>query len=137
MKFTYFMPTKLFFGAGSLDKLAKEPLPGKKALIVISGGNSMRRLGYLDRTIELLKQNGADSAVFDKILPNPTDTHVMEGAAMAKMEGCDFVVGLGGGSSIDSAKMIAVMATNAGDLWDYISGGSGKAKPVANAPSPS
>lgn len=60
----------------------------------------------------------------------------MEGAALAKAESCDFVVGLGGGSSIDSAKSIAVMATNPGDYWDYISGGSGKEKPVVNAPLP-
>jgi alcohol dehydrogenase len=60
----------------------------------------------------------------------------MEGAALAKEQKCDFVIGLGGGSSIDSAKSIAVMATNEGDYWDYISGGTGKGKPVLNAPLP-
>lgn len=54
----------------------------------------------------------------------------MEGAALAKQEGCDFIIGLGGGSSIDSAKSIAIMATNPGDYWDYIVGGSGKGMPL-------
>ncbi|MCI8360131.1 MAG: iron-containing alcohol dehydrogenase [Clostridiales bacterium] len=135
-QFTYFMPTKLFFGAGALDKLGTEPLPGKKALIVISAGTSMRKYGYLDRVQSLLEKNGADYEVFDKILANPVKSHVMEGAALAKETGCDFVVGLGGGSSIDSAKAIAVMAANGGDYWDYINGGSGKNQPLQARPLP-
>ena len=70
-QFTYFMPTKLFFGAGALDKLGEEPLPGKKALIVISAGTSMRKYGYLERVQKLLEKNGAGDEVFDKILANP------------------------------------------------------------------
>src|SRR5690554_5108277 len=104
------MPTRILFGPGKLNALGEVPLPGKKALIVISAGNSMRRLGYLDRVQNLLDNQGIASVVFDKILPNPIKSHVMEGAALAKEENCDFVIGLGGGSSIDSAKSIAVMA---------------------------
>lgn len=136
MNFDYYMPTKLFFGPGSLEKLGTEKLPGKKALIVISAGNSMKKYGYLDRVKSLLEQNNAQYCVFDKILPNPIKAHVMEGAQMAQSNGCDFVIGLGGGSSIDSAKSIALMATNPGDYWDYISGGSGKAMPIPNKPLP-
>jgi alcohol dehydrogenase len=68
--------------------------------------------------------------VYDKILPNPIKTHVMEGATLAKEEKCDFIIGLGGGSSIDAAKSIAIMVNNPGDYWDYIHGGSGKGKVV-------
>ncbi len=132
MKFDYHIPTKVLFGPGKLNKLKKEKLPGKKALIVISGGTSMKKNGYLDRVVGLLKENGVDSVVFDKILPNPIRKHVMEGAALAGSEGCDFVLGLGGGSSIDSAKSIAVMAKNPGDYWDYIFGGTGKGQAVTN-----
>ncbi len=134
--FTYFMPTKLFFGAGALDKLGTEPLPGKKALIVISAGTSMRKYGYLQRVQALLEKNGASYEVFDKILANPVKSHVMEGAALARETGCDFVIGLGGGSSIDSAKAMAVMAVNDGDYWDYIDGGSGKNQPLKAHPLP-
>ncbi|MBU3134830.1 iron-containing alcohol dehydrogenase [Clostridium gasigenes] len=131
MDFQYFIPTKILFGPGKLNELSKVKLPGTKALIVISGGNSMRKYGYLDRVQCLLKENGVQSLVFDKILPNPVLSSVMEGASIAKRECCDFVVGLGGGSSIDAAKSIAVMATNPGNYWDYISGGSGGNKPVS------
>ena len=134
--FTYFMPTKIFFGKGQLDSLATAELPGKKALVVISAGGSMKRQGYLERVVKLLEKNGAESVVFDKIKPNPVYRSVMEGAELARKEGCDFVIGLGGGSSIDSAKSISVMAKNDGDYWDYIAGGSGKQKPVENDPLP-
>jgi alcohol dehydrogenase len=96
----------------------------------------MKKHGYLERVRDLLAQNGVDSIVFDKIQPNPVKRHVMEGAAMAREHGCDFVIGLGGGSSIDSAKSIAVMAKNHGDYWDYVGGGSGKALPIPNGALP-
>ena len=132
MTFNYFIPTKVLFGPGKLNDLATAKLPGKKALIVISSGASMKKYGYLERVQKLLAQQGVESAVFDKILPNPILEHVTEGAELAKKENCDFVIGLGGGSSIDSAKSIAIMAKNPGNYWDYINGGSGKGKPVEN-----
>ncbi len=136
MKFTHYMPSRIFFGAGALDQIGKIGLPGKKALIVISAGKSMRQNGYLDRLIALLRQNGAEAVVFDKIQPNPVKSHVMEAAELARSAGCDFVIGLGGGSSIDSAKSIAVMAKNPGDYWDYVGGGSGKGQAVTNGALP-
>lgn len=133
MKFGFHIPTQLVFGAGELKKLATLKLPGKKALIVISAGTSMRKYGYLEQVQGYLKDGGVESVVFDKILPNPIKAHVTEGAVLCRSEHCDFVVGLGGGSSIDTAKSIAVMAKNEGDYWDYIVGGSGKAKPINGA----
>lgn len=134
--FNYFMPTKILFGPGSLNRLRDENLPGKKALIVISSGTSMKKYGYLDRLTSILKDKGIEYVVFDKILPNPIKKHVMEGAKIAKEEKCDFVIGLGGGSSIDSAKSIALMAKHDGDYWDYIVGGTGKGKIPANGALP-
>lgn len=136
MNFNYYIPTKLLFGPGKLNELSQEVLPGKKALIVISSGKSIKANGYLDRLTAILKTAGIDYVIFDKILPNPVKSHVMEGAALAKEEGCDFVIGLGGGSSIDSAKSIAIMAKNPGDYWDYVDGGTGKGQPLENAPLP-
>lgn len=136
MKFTYSIPTKILFGPGSFNDLATTPLPGKKALVVITAGKSMRANGYLDRLIDMLDKQGIGHALFDKILPNPVLRHVHEGAALAREQGSDFVIGLGGGSSIDSAKSIAVMAKNPGDYWDYISGGSGKGRPLVNGALP-
>ncbi|MBI9095099.1 MAG: iron-containing alcohol dehydrogenase [Sphaerochaeta sp.] len=136
MQFTYHIPTRIVFGNGSLDRLHKEQLPGKRALIVISAGKSTRENGYLAQLETQLKKAGVSSVVFDKILPNPIKDHVTEGALLCRTEKCDFVIGLGGGSTIDSAKGIAIMATNEGDLWDYIGGGSGEAKPVPTWPLP-
>lgn len=136
MNFTYYIPTKILFGKGMLSRLHEQKLPGKKALIVTSAGRSVKRYGYLGRLEKELELAGVGYALFDKILPNPIKSHVTEGSRFARAEGCDFVIGLGGGSSIDSAKAIAVMAVNDGDYWDYVSGGTGKGKPVPNDPLP-
>lgn len=131
--FSLHIPTRILFGCGEIKKLATETLPGKKAMIIISGGTSMRKYGYLDKVIGFLTENDVASIVYDKILPNPIKSHVMEAAAICREQGCDFIIGLGGGSTIDSAKAIAVMACNDGDFWNYVTGGSGKGRPVTKA----
>jgi alcohol dehydrogenase len=137
LTFNYYMPTRILFGAGSLKEIGSTPyLPGKKALVVIGSSGAMRKHGYLDRLVKLLKDNGAASVVYDKILPNPVSSHVEEGASVARSEKCDFVLGLGGGSTMDSSKSIAVMAKNPGTYWDYISGGSGGGKNLVNGALP-
>lgn len=136
MSFKVFMPTLWYFGQGALNELGKQQLPGKKALLVISNGKSMRANGYLERTENQLKSAGADYVVFDKIGANPLKPVIMEGAATAREAQCDFVVALGGGSVMDASKAIALMATNDGDLWDYVQGGTGKGKPIENHPLP-
>ncbi len=136
MNFNYYIPTRLLFGKGKLNELHQQALPGKKALIVISSGKSTRENGYLARVEAQLDLVGIKHCVFDKILPNPIKKHVMEGALFARDNQCDFVIGLGGGSSIDAAKAIAVMATNEGDYWDYVIGGTAKGNPVPNQPLP-
>ena len=60
----------------------------------------------------------------------------MEAAAFAKENGCDFIVALGGGAVLDSSVAVAAMATNPGDLWDYVNGGTGKGQPLVNKPLP-
>ena len=136
MPYTMHVPTKTLFGAGMLNKLSEQRLPGKKALIVISNGKSTRANGYLDRTEEQLKKAGVDFAVFDKVQANPLRSTVMEGAAAAREHGCDFILALGGGSVMDASKAIAAMAANEGDLWDYIQSGTGGLKALANKPLP-
>jgi alcohol dehydrogenase len=136
MSFSFSIPTNLVFGQGAVQKLHKQRLPGKKALIVISSGKSTRANGYLDTVQDQLTQAGVESVVFDKILANPVIANVMDGAACARENGCDFVLGLGGGSSIDAAKAIAMMAPNEGNYWDYIYGGTGGGQRMKNKPLP-
>lgn len=124
--FLYYIPTMILFGAGKLHELSNASLPGEKALVVVTAGKSMRANGYLERVQALLSQNNnISTVVYDKVLSNPVLSHVMEASEIARREHCDFVVGLGGGSAIDSAKSIALMAGNPGNYWDYIQAGTG------------
>lgn len=131
MHFNYYMPTRIIFGRGRLKELAETPLPGHKALVVMTNGKSMKKFGYLERVIGYLKANQVEAVVFDKVLPNPIEEHVHEAAELARKENCDFVIGLGGGSAIDSAKSIAIMVNNeAHSYWDYIKGRAQIMNPV-------
>ena len=113
------MPTKVLFGAGQLGNLHLEQMPGKKALIVTSNGSSTKKYGYLEAVERELDLAGVGHVLFDEVRPNPTNHNVMDGAAKARQNGCDFVVALGGGSVMDCAKCIGLMMVNEGDLWDY------------------
>ena len=136
MGFQMYVPTRILFGVGQLANLHAQTLPGKKAMIVISNGKSTRTNGALAKTEEELKRAGVETVLFDRIMANPLKSTVMDGAACAKENGCDFLVALGGGSVMDASKAIAAMATNDGDLWDYVSGGTGGGKPLVNEPLP-
>lgn len=131
-----YIPTRVMFGQGALGKLGEQTLPGKRALIVISNGRSTRANGYLDRTEAQLRQAGVETAVFDGVTANPTVQNVEAGAKAARDFGADFIVALGGGSVMDCSKAVAVMATNGGELWDYVPIGSGKGKPISTRPLP-
>lgn len=136
MKFNFYLPTNIVFGSGELNHLAKQALPIGKALIVISNGNATKANGYLDRLQDQLALAGKEYAVFDQIEANPLKSTVARGADFCRSHACDFVVALGGGSCIDAAKAIALMAVNPGDLWDYVAAGSGKGQPPARTPLP-
>ncbi|WP_094551436.1 iron-containing alcohol dehydrogenase [Petroclostridium xylanilyticum] len=136
MSFNMYVPTRVLFGAGQLSNLHAQKMPGKKAMIVISKGKSAKANGYLTRTEEQLQLAGVESVVFDKVEANPLKSTVMAGVAFAKENQCDFIVALGGGSTMDASKAIATMATNDGDCWDYVHGGSGKGMPIENKPFP-
>lgn len=143
MSFTFGVSTTALFGAGKLNELHTQinspmgTVHGKKALVVISNGKSTRANGYLERLENELKQAGAEYVIFDKVASNPTKPVVEEGGRFARENGCDFIVALGGGSVIDAAKAIGLMATNeSNDLWDYVMFGTGKKQwpPVPSLP---
>lgn len=122
MDFQYHLPVNLIFGRGKADKIGEiSSAYGKKALVV-TGTGSTKRSGLLDRTVNSLKNAGIDSAVFDKVTQNPLTSTVYEGVSLAKENGCDMVVGVGGGSIMDAAKAIAFCCVNDGDISDYIFG---------------
>lgn len=136
MNFNLNSPTNLLFGAGSLQQLGSQTMPGKKALLLLSAGKSAKVSGALDKTQEQLEKAGVEYVPCAIIKENPTKDLVMEAAGVAREKGCDFIVALGGGAVLDSSVAVAAMATNSGDLWDYVVGGTGKAQPLANDPLP-
>lgn len=124
--FNIFLPTRIVFGEGALNRLPSliKDL-GKKAMIV-TGKKSTKESGLLDRVRKLLEERGFKTIVFDKVQPNPVSDDVDEAAQLAIKEEIDFVIGLGGGSAIDSAKAIAITAAMGGKFWDYVDVGGGK-----------
>ena len=132
MNFNFNNPTNIIFGAGALNQLGEQKLPGRKAMLLTSNGKSTKTNGYLNRTAARLETAGVTYALFDKIMENPVKEVIMEGAAFAKDNGCDFIVALGGGAVLDASVAISAMATNDGDLWDHVFGGTGKCIPIEN-----
>lgn len=125
INFDYFMPVKLLFGPGKVSKIGEVTKTyGKKALIV-TGRNSTKKTGLLNRVIDLLKKEDIEAFVFDKVQSNPLTTTAIEGANFAKENKCDVVIALGGGSTMDAAKAIAFIAVNDGDINEYIFGKKG------------
>lgn len=139
MKFEFLNPTHLVFGAGSLSRLGEVVRPyGKKALLV-TGGGSVRRNGTFDRTVASLKAAGVAVAECSGVEPNPRLSTVLKGAGIARSEGCDVVVALGGGSVMDAAKVMAATLFYEGDPWNMMAGQKNrrfpkKALPVVTVP---
>ncbi len=137
MSYIWDLPTKVLFGPGQLGNLHEEAMPGKKALLVISNGNSVKKNGSLERVKKELELAGADFVIFDKIQANPLEPTIMEGVEAARANGCDFLVGLGGGSVLDSTTIISAVAPQKeGRVWDYVSGGTGGGRTLEEEPLP-
>ena len=95
------LPRDLYHGKGSLAELAN--LKGKKAVVVVGGG-SMKRFGFLDKAVNYLKQAGMEVQLFENVEPDPSVETVMKGAEMMRAFEPDWIVAMGGGSPIDAAK---------------------------------
>lgn len=131
--YDFYAPTRVLFGNGTLNQLHTLPMPGKKALLVISNGKSTILNGSFDRTKEELQKTGVETVVFNKIAANPLKSVVEEGAKFGRENHVDFVVALGGGSVMDAAKNIAMFIPQpSDDLWDYAYGETGKGKMIDN-----
>lgn len=123
MNFEFQNPTRIIFGAGNLSRLGEAVSQfGKKALLV-TGGGSIKRSGVFDRAAESLKDAGVAFAECTGVEPNPRITSVARGAEIARKEGCDVIVALGGGSVMDASKVIAAATLYKGDPWDMINHG--------------
>jgi len=118
--FDYFQPTEIRFGQGRVGEIGEDVRCfGRRCLIVTVPLFSAIE-SVFGKVKDSLIKKGVEVAHFDLVIPNPTTDIVTEGAKMAKIHDADVVLGLGGGSSMDSAKAIAVEATHVGTSWEYL-----------------
>ncbi len=119
--FNYHQSTEIIFGKGRVAELAEIAKRfGKKALLVTTKADVPTLEGQYEKVKKILYDGGVDVAHYDGVVPNPTVESIGTGAEIAKEIDADVVIGLGGGSSMDSAKAISVEATHKGTCWDYL-----------------
>jgi len=118
--FSFTGARKIVFGNGSFQQLPEQirELQAKRPLIVLD--KQLAATGMKDQVSELLKKSGMDGQIFDKVDPEPKISLADDGAKLALKAKCDLVVGIGGGSAMDVAKAIAVLAANKGKAVDYL-----------------
>ena len=121
--FNYFAPTEVAFGRGSEEQVADliKKYGGTKVLVHY-GGQSAVRSGLLDKICGLLKEGGVEYATLGGVVPNPRLSLAKKGIDLCRQEGVDFILAVGGGSVIDSAKCIAYGVCMEGDVWDLYLG---------------
>ena len=135
--FTFCSPTNFVFGKGTEEKVGELCSKyGAKKILIVYGGGSVVRSGLLDRVKDSLTKAGLVYTELGGVKPNPEDDKVREGIKMVREEGIDFLLPVGGGSTIDTAKGIACGALYDGDFWDFYVGKSviQKAMPVGVVP---
>ena len=118
--FNYYAPTKVVFGKDTekeTGRLVKEQ--GASSVLVHFGGKSAIASGLLDRVCQSLKEEGIAYETLGGVVPNPRLSKVREGIALCKEKKIDFILAVGGGSVIDSAKAIGYGVANEGDVWDF------------------
>ncbi len=118
--FTFYSPTEFVFGKGT-EMQAGELVRkyGASKVLIVYGGGSVVRSGLLERVRQTLAQTGIPCLELGGVQPNPIDTKVYEGIDLCRREGVDFVLAVGGGSVIDTAKAIAAGVPYEGDFWDF------------------
>lgn len=119
--FNYYQSTEIIFGKGSVTELAEITKRfGKKVLLITTKANDPVLEEQYEKVKKILNDGGVDVVHYDGVVPNPTVESISAGAEIAKEIGADVIIGLGGGSSMDSAKAISVEATHKSTCWDYL-----------------
>lgn len=127
LDFTYYAPTKVFFGRGKENEVGRIVSGyGFKKIMLQYGKDSIKKSGLYDRVVSSLKEYGIEIIDFGGVEPNPKVTFVREAIKISREQGAELILAVGGGSTIDSAKATAAGALYDGDVWDF---NSGKATP--------
>ena len=130
--FNYYAPTEVVFGEQSEEQVARlvKKYGGTKVLVHY-GGQSAVRSGLLGKMCDLLREGGIEIVTLGGVVPNPRLSLAQQGIALCRKEGVDFILAIGGGSVIDSAKCIAYGVPYKGNVWDFY---LGKDKPSSMLP---
>jgi alcohol dehydrogenase len=118
--FTYCQPTEIRFGRGRIRELGEAGRVFGKRCLLVTGPASEATRRRTEAAMSSLRDAGLDVAHFEGVVPNPTTESITAGAKAARQHGTELVIGLGGGSAMDSAKAIAVEASHEGTAWDYL-----------------
>lgn len=130
--FEFLSPTKIIFGKGTENQVGREIKNcGAKKVLLHYGGGSIKRTGLYDKVVASLKEAGIDFIELGGVQPNPRVSLVREGIKLCRENNVDFLLAVGGGSVIDSAKAIGVGVPYSGDVWDFY---AGKAVPKETLP---
>lgn len=119
--FVYSVPTKIIFGKDQVDVLADQIKEYGRRVLLAYGGGSIKRNGIYDRVTEILKENNIEFFELAAIEPNPDIESVREGVRICRENNIDFILAVGGGSTIDCSKVIAAGYYYDGDPWDLVS----------------
>ena len=130
--FRFYSPTEFIFGRDTQKETGKMTANyGGVNVLVVYGGQSAEKSGLVKQVTDSLDNNKISYCILKGVQPNPTDDRVYEGIGMALKEGVNFILAVGGGSVIDTAKAIALGAVYDGDFWDFF---CGKGTPSAALP---
>ncbi len=120
LNFEYYNPTKIIFGKETQNQIGDlVKAYGGNRVLLHYGGSSAKKSGVYDQVMRALKESGLTVFELGGVKPNPRVSLIREGVTLCKQEGIDFIVALGGGSVIDSAKGIAAGSYYDGDVWDF------------------
>ena len=118
-EFVFFNPTKVIFGRNSLEKLGDVAKEYGRRCLIVTRPMSSRFANTIRRIEGILKSASIETCIFDGVVPNPTVESIDAGSRLGRTFKPDFVLGVGGGSAMDTAKCIAVGITHEGSIWDY------------------
>lgn len=128
LNYVHDIPTKIYFGKGSIEHLAEALKPYGKNVLLAYGGGSIKKIGLYDEVIKILADNEFQVVECSGIEPNPRIESVEKGVKLCKENSVDVVLAVGGGSTIDCAKAICAGVYYDGDLWDMVKIHSGNRK---------
>lgn len=124
LNFNYNIPTQVFFGKNQIEVLGHEIKKYGSRILLTYGGGSIKRTGIYDKVVQILKDNHISYWELSGIEPNPRITSVREGINICRENNIDFILAVGGGSTIDCSKVIGAGFYYQGDPWDLVSGKS-------------